>query len=52
MAAPLAANGVHNVDSAQFFVNPTDTRTRGIDAVTEYDLRTDDFGRFRLSLRR
>jgi iron complex outermembrane receptor protein len=47
--AILLANGVTGVDSAQFFINGVDTRTRGIDAVAEYSLRTDSLGTFRLS---
>ncbi len=45
----LIANGVTGVDSAQFFTNAIDTRTRGIDAVAEYTLRTTGLGAFRLS---
>jgi iron complex outermembrane receptor protein len=45
----LVANGVSNVDSAQFFTNAIDTRTRGIDAVAEYTVRTDRLGSFRLN---
>ena len=45
----LIANGVTGVDSAQFFTNAIDTRTRGIDAVAEYTLRTSSLGAFRLS---
>ena len=44
----LLANGVSNVDSAQFFANAIDTRTRGIDAVAEYIVRTGGLGTFRL----
>jgi iron complex outermembrane receptor protein len=47
--AILLANGVTGVDSAQFFINGVDTRTRGIDAVADYSLRTDSLGTFRLS---
>jgi iron complex outermembrane receptor protein len=45
----LIANGVTNVDSAQFFTNAIDTRTRGVDVVAEYTLRTAGFGSFRLN---
>lgn len=45
----LLANGVSNVDSAQFFTNAIDTRTRGIDVVAEYNLRTAAIGTFRLN---
>jgi len=45
----LIANGVTGVDSAQFFTNAIDTRTRGIDVVAEYNLRTGAFGNFRLN---
>lgn len=47
--ALLAANGVTGVDSAQFFINGVDTRTRGIDAVADYTWRTDRLGTVRLS---
>lgn len=49
IAAILQANGVDDVDSAQFFTNAIDTRTRGIDVVGEYSLDTDSLGTFRLS---
>ena len=45
----LVSNGVSNVDSAQFFANAIDTRTRGIDVVVEYNLRTAALGTFRLN---
>ena len=45
----LAARGVPGISSAQFFINGVDTRTRGVDVVSEYTLRTDDFGEFKLS---
>jgi iron complex outermembrane receptor protein len=45
----LEANGVHDVDSAQFFTNAIDTRTRGVDVVGEYTLDTQAAGTFRLS---
>lgn len=47
--AILNANGVANVDSAQFFANAIDTRTRGVDVVAEYTLRTATLGNFRLN---
>ncbi len=47
--ALLAANGVTGVDSAQFFINGVNTRTRGIDAVADYTLRAGGIGTFRLS---
>ncbi|BEU99942.1 TonB-dependent receptor [Novosphingobium olei] len=47
--AILVANGVANVDSAQFFTNAIDTRTRGVDVVGEYTLRTGDLGTVRLN---
>jgi iron complex outermembrane receptor protein len=40
----LVANGVTGVDSAQYFTNAIDTRTRGIDVVAEYTLRTASLG--------
>lgn len=45
----LIANGVANVDSAQFFTNAIDTRTRGVDVVAEYTVRTAGLGSFRLN---
>ncbi|MGK2910259.1 MAG: TonB-dependent receptor plug domain-containing protein [Sphingobium sp.] len=45
----LIANGVTNVDSAQFFTNAIDTRTRGIDVVAEYNLQATALGNFRLN---
>ena len=45
----LLANGVTGVDSAQFFTNAIDTRTRGIDAVADYTLKSSGLGTFRLS---
>jgi iron complex outermembrane receptor protein len=37
------------VDSAQFFTNAIDTRTRGVDVVAEYTLRSSAIGTFRLN---
>lgn len=47
--AILEGNGVEDVDSAQFFTNAIDTRTRGVDVVGEYTLDTASVGTFRLS---
>ena len=49
IAAILLANGITGVNSAQFFINGVDTRTRGIDAVADYTLRTGGLGTFHLS---
>jgi len=49
IAAILLANGITGVNSAQFFINGVDTRTRGIDAVADYALRTGGLGTFHLS---
>ncbi|WP_443478580.1 TonB-dependent receptor plug domain-containing protein [Novosphingobium aerophilum] len=45
----LVANGIDDVDSAQFFTNAIDTRTRGVDVVGEYTLDTASLGTFRLN---
>jgi len=45
----LVANGIDDVDSAQFFTNAIDTRTRGVDVVGEYTLDTVSLGTFRLN---
>lgn len=49
VAAILRANGITGVDSAQFFTNAIDTRTRGVDAVAEYTQDTQSLGTFALS---
>lgn len=49
IAAILRANGVASVDSAQFFTNAIDTRTRGVDVVAECLWRTGGMGNLRLS---
>ena len=49
ITAILLANGVTGVNSAQFFINGVNTRTRGIDAVADYAIRTSAFGSFHLS---
>jgi iron complex outermembrane receptor protein len=46
VAALLEQNGVSDVDSAQFFTNALDSRTRGIDVVAEYTV-SGDLGRLR-----
>jgi len=48
VAAILSQRGVPGISSAQFFINGVDTRTRGIDAVAEYTIKTDSLGSFRL----
>jgi iron complex outermembrane receptor protein len=40
----LLADGISGVTTAQFFINAVDTRTRGIDAVADYTLRTARLG--------
>jgi iron complex outermembrane receptor protein len=47
--AILASQGFNDLAAAQYFANAIDTRTRGIDAVAEYTLRTQSLGTFRLS---
>jgi iron complex outermembrane receptor protein len=49
IAAILLANGITGVNSAQFFINGVDTRTRGIDAVADYALHAGGLGTFHLS---
>ncbi len=49
ITAILLANGITGVNSAQFFINGVNTRTRGIDAVADYALRTRGYGSFHLS---
>ena len=45
----LAQRGVPSISSAQFFINGVDTRTRGVDVVAEYAIRTDSVGDFKLN---
>jgi iron complex outermembrane receptor protein len=49
VTAILATRGVPGISSGQFFINGVNTRTRGIDVVSEYTLDTADIGKFRLS---
>jgi iron complex outermembrane recepter protein len=49
VTAILAARGVPGISSAQFFINGVDTRTRGIDVVSEYTLRIADLGELKLN---
>jgi iron complex outermembrane receptor protein len=50
IAELLRANGVDNVDSAQFFSNALDTTTRGVDVVAEYTLKGTPIGTLRPSV--
>ena len=47
--AVLDANGFQSVGAARFFVNGLDTRTRGIDAVASYRMRTQNLGTWTLT---
>ena len=47
--AVLDANGFQSVGAARFFINGLDTRTRGIDAVLSYRLRTQSLGNWTLT---
>jgi iron complex outermembrane receptor protein len=47
--ALLDANGFQSVGAARFFVNGLDTRTRGVDAVMSYRLRTENLGTWTLT---
>jgi iron complex outermembrane receptor protein len=49
VTAILAERGVPGITSAQFFINGADTRTRGIDAVAEYVIRTSTLGELKLN---
>jgi len=49
VTAILQQRGVPGISSGQFFINGVDTRTRGIDAVAEYMIRTEGLGNIRLS---
>lgn len=45
----LAAHGLPPIYSAQYYTNAIDTRTRGFDAVAEYQLEMGRFGKMRLN---
>ena len=47
--AVLDANGFQSVGAARFFINGLDTRTRGVDAVLTYRLRTQNVGNWTLT---
>ncbi|HST36199.1 MAG TPA: TonB-dependent receptor [Allosphingosinicella sp.] len=47
--AVLDANGFQSVGAARFFINGLDTRTRGLDAVLSYRLRTQSVGNWTLT---
>ena len=47
--AVLDANGFQNIGAARFFINGLDTRTRGVDAVLSYRLRTQQLGNWTLT---
>jgi len=48
--AYLASKGFNGVGGARFFINGVDTRTDGIDIVTNYPLKTAAYGRFDFTL--
>lgn len=45
----LAARGVPGISSAQFFINGADTRTRGVDVVSEYTIRSGAIGEIKFN---
>ena len=47
--AILTERGVPGISSAQFFINGADTRTRGVDVVAEYTIRTGGAGDLKLN---
>ena len=46
----LAAQGFNDLQTAQYFANAINTRTRGVDFVAEYTRPTDALGQFRFAL--
>jgi len=47
--AILTTQGFNDLSAGQYFTNAIDTRTRGVDVVGEYTLRTADIGTIRLN---
>ncbi len=49
VVAILAANGISHITNAQYFANAANTRTRGVDVVSEYTVRSGNLGTVKLS---
>ncbi len=45
ISAILAANGLSDIEQAEYFINAVDTRTKGVDVVAEYSTGLGEFGK-------
>jgi iron complex outermembrane receptor protein len=50
ISAILAANGLSDIEQAEYFINAADTTTRGLDLVADYSTGIGDLGKLGLTL--
>lgn len=50
ITAILAANGLSDIEQAEYFINAADTETKGFDIVADYSTGLGDFGKLGLTL--
>jgi iron complex outermembrane receptor protein len=50
ISAILAANGLADIEQAEYFINAVDTTTKGFDLVADYSTRIGDLGKLGLTL--
>lgn len=50
ISAILAANGLSDIEQAEYFINAADTTTKGFDIVADYSTTLGDFGRLGATL--
>lgn len=50
ISAILAANGLSDIEQAEYFINAADTTTKGFDLVADYSTTLGDFGRLGATL--
>lgn len=50
ISAILAANGLSDIEQAEYFINAADTETKGFDLVADYSRTIGDLGKFGLTL--
>jgi iron complex outermembrane receptor protein len=50
ISAILAANGLSDIEQAEYFINAADTETKGLDLVADYSRTIGDLGKFGVTL--
>lgn len=50
ISAILAANGLSDIEQAEYFINAADTETKGFDLVADYSRTVGDFGKIGVTL--